>query len=251
MGFNLIFVPAMTKKARITILFSLLSFVSAAQGIFSKQLPQRKYPESVVDSVYGIIMYEKLVAALGGDSIRKNGVYACQGWFEDAYESGQILHKGYYVAGQLQSYKNFYPNGQVERDFASIDNMFGEGKLYYSSGKMKSHIKYAEGIPKQWTDYYEDGKVQYEEKMNKSMDYFEYQKYYYPSGALQKVILLSDKKKLEFSYTEYFENGTVKVEGHRIFTKESNTYFDHGEWKYFDQSGAKTKTEKFDRGVKL
>lgn len=239
------------KRCIIVLLFSLFTGISFSQGLFSKQLPQRKYNEDVVDSVYGILMYEKLVSALGGDSIRKNGVYACSGWFEDAYMSGQILHKGYYVSGQLQSYKNYYPNGKLERDFSSLDNMFGEAKLYYSTGQMKSHIKYTEGNPKQWTDYYEDGKVQYEEKMNKSMEYYEYQKYYYPSGALQKVTQLTDKKKLDFTYTEYYEDGKIKVEGMRIYNKEGSTFYDHGEWKYYDQSGNKTKTEKFDRGVRL
>lgn len=241
----------MTKRIYTALFFAVLSLTSSAQGIFGKQLPQRKYPETVVDSTYGITMYEALVSALGGDSIRKNGVYACQGWFEDAYNSGQILHKGFYVAGQLQSYKNYYPNGKLERDFSSIDNLAGDAKLYYPSGQLKSSIKYSETRPRLWIDYYENGKVQYEEKMNKSMDYFEYQKYYYESGTPQKVILLTDKKKLEFSYTEYYEDGKVKVEGQRIFMKDSNIYLDHGSWNYYDQSGAKTKSEKFDRGTKL
>jgi antitoxin component YwqK of YwqJK toxin-antitoxin module len=129
--------------------------------------------------------------------------------------------------------------------------MFGEAKLYYPSGQLKSQIKYNEARPKQWTDYYPSGKIQYEEKMNRAMEYYEYQKYYYESGTPSKTILLTDKKKMEFSFTEYHPNGTVKTQGHRIFVKESSTYFDNGEWTYFDESGNKTKSEKFDRGVKI
>jgi len=222
-----------------------------AQGLFEKQLPKHIYEESVVDSTYGIMMYENLVAALGGDSIRKNGVYACNGWFEDAYKNGQILHKGYYSDGQLQSYKNYYPNGKMEREFNSIDAMFGEAKIYYDNGQLKSQVKYSQGSPSKWTDYYRDGKLQYEEKMNKTLDYYEYQKYYYTSGTVQKETVLKDKKKLEFVFTEYYPSGAVKVKGTKLFIKEGNSYMDHGEWKYFDESGSVSKTEKYDRGVKL
>jgi antitoxin component YwqK of YwqJK toxin-antitoxin module len=222
-----------------------------SQGIFDKQLPKHKYDASVVDSVYGIIMYEDLVMALGGDSVRKNGVYACNGWVEDAYLDGTILHKWFYQSGQLQSYKNYYPNGKIERDFSSVDALFAECKIYYASGQLKSQVKYQDGVAKQWTDYYPTGTLQFEEKMNRTMDYYEYQKYYYTSGKPSKVIEMVDKKKLSFNFFEYYESGAVKVQGHRIFVKESNTYFDHGDWVYFDESGAKIKTEKFDRGVKL
>lgn len=238
---------------RITVVFllSVAGFTAGAQGLFDKQLPKHIYDATVVDSLYGITMYENLVMALGGDSIRKNGVYPANGWVKDAYKDGTIIHEGFYVSGQLQSYKNYYPNGKLERDFSSLDAMFGECKLYYSSGQLKSQIKYSEARPKQWTDYYANGKLQYEEKMNRAMEYYEYQKYYYDSGALEKTILLIDKKKMDFSYTEYYANGTVKVQGHRLYVKESSSYFDNGEWTYFDESGHKTKTEKFDRGVKI
>lgn len=239
---------------RYSLILTLLAFFSwdlKAQGIFDKQLPKHIYEENVVDSVYGITMYENLVIALGGDSIRKNGVYPANGWIEDAYKSGQIIHKGFYQTGQLLSYKNYYPNGQLERDFSSLDAMFGECKIYYSTGQLKSLIKYSEGTPKQWTDYYANGKVQYEEKMNKSMEYYEYQRYFFDSGSMQKITELVDKKKLEFTYTEYYGNGQIKIQGKKIFLKESNSYFDHGDWNYFDESGSKIKTEKFDRGVKI
>jgi antitoxin component YwqK of YwqJK toxin-antitoxin module len=238
-------------KAVYTFLFSLVSLQVFSQGIFDKQLPQRSYPPSVVDSVYGITMYEGLVMALGGDSIRKNGVYACNGWVQDAYLDGTIIHKGFYQAGQLQSYKNYYPNGKVERDFSSVDALFAECKMYYPSGQLKSQVKYQDGVAKQWTDYFPSGAVQFEEKMNRTMDYYEFQKYYYENTKPSKVIELADKKKLLFNFFEYYESGAVKVQGHRLYVKESNTFFDHGDWIYFDESGAKIKTEKYDRGVKL
>ena len=73
---------------------------------------------AMIDSVYGINKYEDLNQRLGGDSVRndKKG-YAAIGWIKDFYPNGKVLHKGYYIEGQLKIYKNYFPNGQLERQF--------------------------------------------------------------------------------------------------------------------------------------
>src|SRR5689334_12695522 len=71
--------------------------------------------KAVYDSTYGINIYEALNMNTGGDSTRNDVKgYALQGWMEDFYPDGKVLHKGYYIDGQLKAYKNFYPNGQLE-----------------------------------------------------------------------------------------------------------------------------------------
>jgi len=80
---------------------------------YADQIPQlRKYKsEDVVDSAYGITLFDKMAPSLGGDSLRydKKG-YSAQGWQEDYYMSGKLLHKGFYVDGELRAFKNFYEN---------------------------------------------------------------------------------------------------------------------------------------------
>ena len=59
---------------------------------------------------------------LHSDSTVLKKVYAVNGWKEDHYSTGELLHKGYYIEGQLKVYKNFYPNGNIERNFKAIDS---------------------------------------------------------------------------------------------------------------------------------
>lgn len=220
------------------------------QGIFSKQLPKHTYDSTVVDSTYGIVMYERLNASLGGDSIRKCGVYPCQNWQTDQYTSGQMLHKGFYIDGQLKTYKNYYPNGNVEREFIGQDNFNSSVKLYYSSGQMKSSIKYKDGVAKEWTDYHPNGQVMYEEKMNNKMEYYVYQKFYYADGKPQKITEQKEKKGTIFKYEEYNSNGTLKVQGEKLVTSDGQ-FINHGVWKYFDDKGSVSRSEKWDHGTKI
>ena len=70
--------------------------------------------EAIYDSTMGIDIYEKLNFAMGGDSVRYTGKgYAAQNTWEDYYDNGAVLHTGYYIDGQLRSYKNFFPGGKV------------------------------------------------------------------------------------------------------------------------------------------
>ena len=91
---------------------------------FSDQVPQLKRYTSaqVTDPDYGIIIFNKMVPSIGGDSIRytKDG-YNAQGWQEDFYISGKLLHKGFYADGYIKIFKNFYENGQVERTLSITD----------------------------------------------------------------------------------------------------------------------------------
>ena len=85
---------------------SVLLLISTVQSIAQS----KSYaPEAVIDEKFGIQIYEPLNIMLGKDTIRndENG-YAANGFIEDFYTSGQLLHKGFYVDGQLKLYKNYY-----------------------------------------------------------------------------------------------------------------------------------------------
>ncbi|MBL4670187.1 MAG: hypothetical protein JKY30_13115 [Flavobacteriales bacterium] len=98
----------------------------------AQNLSGNKYiPEAVIDSKYGIIMYEKLNMMLGGDTVRNQNGYAANGFIQDYYTSGQLLHKGFYVDGQLKVYKNYFPNGKVERNFRMVDLNKAKMDIFY------------------------------------------------------------------------------------------------------------------------
>lgn len=223
-----------------------------AQFNLKRQIPEKKvFDTTVVDPVYGIMIYEPLNFNLKGDSIRMCGGYACQSWVEDVYTTGTVLHKGFYIDGQLKTYKNFYPNGNLERDFRAVDNYRSSAKLYHPNGKLKSDIRYNESEIESWTDYNESGIKIYEEQASKSLENVEYKNFYFDNGTPEKMMVIKDKKKLIYSYTEYYSNGKVKIEGTKIYDTNRFEYVNQGTWKYFDERGNLTKEETWDKGEKV
>lgn len=209
-----------------------------------------KYKSSkVVDSTYGITMYDKLAPSLDGDSMRydKKG-YSAQGWIDDLYESGKLLHKGFYVDGQLRAFKNYYENGQQERTFRMIDYKHSEMLLFYPDGKLKSQIHYYGGSPQKEIDYYANGNIETVEESFGDNDYLIKRNNFYENGTAQLLFELIDKKKKLYQHKEFYENGKLKEEGQEKFYKDRNDYLKEGEWKKYDSSGNLIKSEKYQAG---
>lgn len=205
-------------------------------------------PTQVIDSVYGIVMYEKLNPYLGGDSIRHCKGYACTGFVEDYYENGQLLHKGFYAEGKLKFYKNYYPNGNVERDFRAMDDIRQKLKLYYPSGILKSDLEYRSGKPVKWQDFYENGQPEYYEEYDKTGEYYLVKKQWYADGKIQLEMTMMDKKNLEYVHTEYYPNGNIRAQGTLRFSTNTYDYVRTGTWKYFDEQGNLKKEETYASG---
>lgn len=239
--------------ACVVLVGGMVNFILAQPDIteqLESQAPvDHTFSESVVDSVYGIVMYEELNLQLGGDSIRHcDDGYACQSWVEDYYESGALLHRGYYIDGQLKIYKNYYPNGQLEREFKNVDNVKSRSILYYDNGATKSEIEYFDGEPLEWTDYWPNGNVEYYELYHKSFEYHLERTSYYENGQVESQFLLENKKKLIFTKQEYYPDGTLKLEGEFQYDEDAWHLFKEGDWTYYDESGNTTKTEEYERG---
>lgn len=235
---------------KIVLLFILLINIKSSTAQFKGQLKEeKKYnPAKVVDSEYGITMYEKLNFQTGGDSVRndKKG-YSCQGWVEDYYESGEKIHKGYYEDGHLKIYKNFYPNGNTERSFTIKDYKHSNMQLFYDDGKLKSDIDYYQTSPQIWTDYYRNGQIEYTEENAKNMEYLITRKSYAEDGKPQEIFELTNPKKKIYSKKEYYENGKIKAEGEMIFNPSVTDYQKDGTWTMYDEQG-KVTTEKWVKG---
>lgn len=227
--------------------------LSFGQG-FSKEAPPAKYSAAkVVDPTYGITMYEKLNAKTGGDSVRHDRKgYACQEWVTDIYESGKILHRGYYEDGQLKIYKNYYENGTVERSFKQVDFKRCNMQLFYPDGKLKSEITYYEGAPQIWTDYYPNGQIEYYEENTKDMAYLVARKSYAENGKPLEIFELLDEKKKKYTKKEYDENGTGKLraEGPMKFSPSMLDYQKDGVWTVYDEKGSSRK-EKWVKGEEV
>lgn len=235
----------------ILFLFFITAAVNTASAQFFGQIAEPvKYKASkVIDPVYGITMYEKLNFQIGGDSVRndKRG-YASQGWVQDVYESGSVIHKGYYEDGHLKIYKNFYENGNVERAFKVIDFKKCNEQIFYPDGKLKADIVYYEGAPQIETDYYPNGQIEYIEENTKNMEYLIQRKSFAQDGKPQETFEMIDPKRKIYAKKEYYENGSLKSEGTMKYNAAVIDYQKDGIWKNYDASGKLVSTETWQSG---
>lgn len=237
---------------RLSYLIVLILFtVVPLRAQFEGQLPEkRRYSEKeVVNEEYGIILYEELNFALGGDSVRydKKG-YSASGWIEDYYVDGKLLHKGYYEEGHLINYKNYFHTGQLERSFKMIDLNRCLLQIYYPDGKLRSEIEYLKGSPLKWQDFYPNGNPQYYEENTSKLTYVIQRKSFFENGTPEYTLVIVNEKKKIYERKDYFENGRIKEEGQMIYNLAVNDYQKDGQWKIYDESGKVLREENYVKG---
>ncbi len=235
----------------VTLLVACSSLLVNAQQIFKgdpKVILQFE-EQKILDPFYGILLYEKLNFILGGDSVRDTAKgYAQQGWAEDFYTNGQKLHRGFYVDGQLKIYKNYFDNGQLEREFKVTGMKSCSMKIYYKDGKIKADITYYNGSPVDEQDYYANGQLKYREEHTKKMEYLLQLKSFAEDGKPQSIFEITDTKKKIYYKKEYGENGLLKEEGPMKYSSDILDYIKDGLWKYYDDNGKETSTNNFVNG---
>jgi antitoxin component YwqK of YwqJK toxin-antitoxin module len=206
-------------------------------------------PDAVIDEKYGITMFEPLNMMLGSDTVRndRNG-YAANGYMEDYYTTGQLLHKGFYVDGQLKVYKNYFPNGKVERNFRLVDLRKSKMTIFYDDGTIKSNIIYIESEPLKWEDYYPNGTLEFIEEYHKSFQYYVFKANYFENGSPESTLELEDKKKLIFIQSYFHANGQLKEQGEMKYDKAMFDYKRIGSWKLYDENGSPIKLVKYASG---
>jgi antitoxin component YwqK of YwqJK toxin-antitoxin module len=237
------------------ITFYILSLFVVIPAIAQNNLNDKKHyndtyiPAAVLNEKYGVTMYEKLTIMLGGDTVMndQNG-YAANGYLEDYYTTGQLLHKGFYVDGQLKVYKNYFPNGQVERNFRLVDLKKSKMDIFYKDGTQKSKIVYITSEPLIWEEYYPSGTLEFVEAYDKHFQYYVEKGNYYENGTPENTLVLENKKKLLYTQTYYHPNGEVKELGQMKYNKAEFDYQNIGIWKKFDKNGKPTKVIKYASG---
>lgn len=204
---------------------------------------------AVYDSSYGIIIYEPLNLNIGGDSTRNDlKGYALQGWIEDFYPDGKVLHKGYYIDGQLKAYKNFYPNGQMEREFKMVDLSKSGMNVYYEDGKPRSIITYITSNTIKEEDYFRTGQLEYVEEYDKKCVYYLQRKFFNITGKPTSLLEIIDTKKKIYVSKEYYDNGNLKEEGQVVFNESMGDYQKNGPWKFYNENGSFKEEKTFSRG---
>ncbi|MDI9342498.1 MAG: hypothetical protein QM534_18145 [Sediminibacterium sp.] len=231
-------------KYLICLIICLFGCVTFGQR-FAEQIPQlKKYKQSeVLDSVKGIDIFDRLVEALGGDSVKFNKQgYNVQGWSEEYYQNGAILHKGYYVDGKIKVFKNYYENGQLERTFINPDPLHAILHLYFENGQPKRRITYYNGKPQKLYEFYENGLPKLTEEKEKDLKYPLLRKEWFSDGQIYKELEINDLKEKQYKASIYYPNGQLKERGNYKLGHDGNSLEKTGHWQYYDEKGKKIKS---------
>lgn len=203
----------------------------------------------MLDTVEGISIYNKLIGSIGGDSVNYNKTgYNMQGWNENYYNNGNLLHRGYYVDGKVIVFKNFYENGQCERNVVNPDPMRCNIDIYFEDGKHKKQVSYYNGLPQKKYEYYKNGLPKYAEENEKEMKYLKLKKSWYSNGQIERSLELTDEKNKRYLQKTYYPSGQIKEEGTLVLSDDSTGYVKDGIWEFFDSGGKKSRTEKYSKG---
>jgi antitoxin component YwqK of YwqJK toxin-antitoxin module len=213
-----------------------------AQENFKGQVAHEKVYElkDIYDSTYGIQLFDKFNPAQGGDSVRKTlQGYMCNGFVQDHYTNGALLHKGFYTDGQLTMYSNYYPNGQEERTFKAVTERKSEMKKYYENGKLKSIVEFFDGNAISYHDFYENGTPQYVEEYDKKHERLLQRCSFFDNGKPSSLFVpITDKAPIRYSHKEYFPGGDqLKEEYQVVYSMNALDYIKDGEDKVYDEKG--------------
>lgn len=240
----------MTRINILTIFIVLLFKANAQRLVVSPELIKQQEQSNLYDTVKGIHQYDKLLGCIGGDSVKfgKDG-YNIQGWNEDYYNNGKLLHRGYYVDGKLITFKNYYENGQCERSVTSQDPQRCLIEQFYENGHEKRKISYYNGLPQKLYEFYQNGNPKYSEENNKDLSVLTLKKSWFSDGQVESQLELTDQKNKRYKQRSYYPSGEIREEGSLIATTDnSKGLVKDGTWIYYDKTGKKKLTEQFERG---
>lgn len=227
------------------ILWASLNSVSG-QISLSKTLGSEMHVFSqVYDSTYGIQFYDKYNPATEGYSLRKfsNGTL-CDNMIDDYYPDGKLLHRGFYSAGVLTEYSNFYPDGKLERVYKLVTERKNELKKYYQNETLKSDVMYFESNSTLWQDYYDNGQLSYLEEYDKKHQRLLRRCSYFRDGKPESIFVPIESKSkdaiIRYSLKDYYPNGQLKEESESIYSQDSYDFLRDGDDKQYDDKGSLT-----------
>lgn len=189
--------------------------------------------------------YETFNAATGGDSLRLCGAFPCNGWVQDHYQSGQLMHRGYYTEGRLVSYRNFHMNGAVEREFKEVDALRCTMRTWHANGELRSETRYSEGTVMFYADHYVTGQLRYAEERHKKEPCFTRLELYAADGKPISLLRMVDKGKMESEQQEFHPGGALRCQGRARYSKLRMDSQRVGTWTYYDPQGAKLREEDY------
>jgi antitoxin component YwqK of YwqJK toxin-antitoxin module len=187
--------------------------------------------------------YRHYIKAMGGDSIRLCGNSPCSGQVVDHYPDGTPMHKGYYEYGRLLVFKNYHPDGTVERDFKALDAIKCVQRTWHPNGQLRSEARFADGVAYEYKDYYVDGVLRYAEQRHRKDPYFIRMDLFAGDGTPVSTLALVDKKRIEFEQKEYHPGGSLRSVGRARYDRVRMDTRRVGTWKYYAPDGTLVREE--------
>ena len=239
-------------KKAIGILFSLIIAACCLAQVSNNKtvLVQIHHSIDGQDSIGFIHFYYRYIEALGGDSVsyNKDGSLK-EGWHEDYYSSGKLLHRGFYSKGKLITFKNYVESGSCICKLESDDPLHCLMETYFENGQPENRILYYKGKAQKSFTFYENGQPKTAEENDKDVIYVTKKKSWYENGQLKSELLLSDLKSKKYNEKSFYNNGKLKEEGVTILLSGTRIYVKDGSWFSYDDAGIRKKAEKYVKGI--
>jgi antitoxin component YwqK of YwqJK toxin-antitoxin module len=231
------------------IFFFLVFFVFQlrSQGADLKKDNARRYTQAqVLDSTEGMLIYNKMMKVLEMDYelLHKEGSVV-QGWNEEYYENGQLMHISYYKEGKLVLFKNFFENGQCQHYITFTDPQNCNMDVYFENGGLKNQVSFYNGQPKKLTEFFTSGLPKSNIEYDKDQQCISSRRTWFLNAETQSDMELLDAKEKRYSDKMYYPNGQIREEGELLYSAESKQYIKTGTWYTYESSGKKKNSEKY------
>ena len=234
---------------KVPFIFFLLSF--GLQPAYSQNASKKEYitrytQTQLVDSAEGMLIYKKMmhVLKLDFELLREQGSVV-QGWNEEYFDNGQLMHISYYKEGNLVLFKNFYETGQCEHSITYTDPQNCNIEVYFENGGLKNQIHFINGVPEKMTEFFANGLPKSQIEFNVEASCISSRRVWFLNAELQTELVALDFKNKKYSDKSYYPNGSIKEEGELLYLSETKEYIKTGTWQVFESSGKKKSSEKF------
>ncbi|MEP1097267.1 MAG: toxin-antitoxin system YwqK family antitoxin [Cyclobacteriaceae bacterium] len=168
------------------------------------------------------------------------------------YEDQTIKAQAFY-SGQIATYKEFYPFGNVRMEGKiSNDKSIGEWIYYFETGEVEAVGQFSDGLRSgEWQYFHKNGEKRAAGNYKNGLRVGEW-KYYHENGTLHQSGLLEQDRKQGYwklfyptgevkgevsfnkgsgSFSEYYTNGGKKASGQLVDDKKE------GKWVYYAEDG--------------
>ena len=235
------------KKA--LIISFLLSFgfkPASSQNTTKKEYVTRYTQTQLLDSAEGMLIYRKMmhVLKLDFELLSEQGSFV-QGWNEEYFDNGQLMHISYYKEGKLVLFKNFFENGQCEHNITYTDPQNCNIEVYFENGGLKNQIHFINGVPEKMTEFFANGLPKSQIEFSLETSCISSRRVWFLNAELQSELILLDSKNKTYSDKAFYPNGSIKEEGELLYSTETKEYIKTGTWKVFESGGKKRSSEKF------